>query len=304
MSAPLTPPDCDLRDFDFMTLDVRRLLKSETWMEAADDPRLGHALMTLWAESWHQLPAASVPNNDRLLARLAMCTPDEWDRIRDRALSGWVLCDDGRYYHPVVAEKAADAYERKGEFRQALTNKSERQKRWRERYQLLAAELRQLGQTPPAGASLQRLEEMIRDAKLARDASVDATVDASGSVCVASTETAKTGTGTVDIYSSVPTGTGVNAPALPSTENSKPDWRAELFRAGVPIVAGLTGKPNNPTRTLIGKWLKSSRDDCRRVLRVLEDARDANPVDPVAWIEAALRGQQSVASHDPNSWRM
>lgn len=303
MSAPLTPADCDLRDFDFMTLDVRRLLKSETWMEAADDPRLGHALMTLWSESWHQVPAASVPNNDRLLARLAMCTPDEWQRIRDRALRGWVLCNDGRYYHPVVAEKAADAYERKGEFRQALTNKSERQKRWRERYQLLAAELRHLGQTPPGGASLQRLEELIRDANPTRDANVDATVDASGSVDIASTETAKTGTGTGTYYSAA-NAAAAGSLNLPSAETAMPDWKTRLFRDGIPIVAGLTGKPDAPTRTLIGKWLKSSRDDCRRVLRVLEDARDANPIDPVAWIEAALRGQQSVASHDPNSWRM
>jgi uncharacterized protein YdaU (DUF1376 family) len=303
MSAPLTPADCDLRDFDFMTLDVRRLLKSETWMEAADDPRLGHALMTLWAESWHQVPAASVPNNDRLLARLAMCTPDEWQRIRARALSGWVLCDDGRYYHPVVAEKAADAYERKGEFRQALTNKSARQKRWRERYQLLAAELRQLGQTPPAGASLQRLEELIRNAKPERDATVDASGEPA-SVYIASPETAWTGTGTVDIQSSASDDAAAGSPDLPSADTAMPDWKTRLFREGVPIVERLTGKPTSPTRTLIGKWLKSSRDDCRRVLRILEDARDANPIDPVAWIEAALRGQQPVASHEPNSWRM
>lgn len=97
---------------------------------------------------------------------------------------------------------------------------------------------------------------------------------------------------------------GVAAPVLPSADSAMPDWKTRLFREGVPIVVGLTGKPDNPSRTLIGKWLKSSRDDCRRVLRVLEDARDANPIDPVAWIEAALRGQQAVASHDPNSWRM
>lgn len=103
---------------------------------------------------------------------------------------------------------------------------------------------------------------------------------------------------------SVSKDTGETALRLPSSETSPPDWRTKLFRDGVPIVARLTGKPTASARPLIGKWLKSSRDDCRRVLRVLEDARDANPIDPVAWIEAALRGHQSVASHDPNSWRM
>ena len=92
MSAPepLTGPKCDLRDFAFMPLDVRPLLTSETWIEAADDPKLGHALICLWCESWHQIPAGSLPDKDGILARLAMCHPDEWSRVRDRALQGWV----------------------------------------------------------------------------------------------------------------------------------------------------------------------------------------------------------------------
>jgi hypothetical protein len=97
---PLTPPDCDLRDFGFMPLDVRRLLTSETWIEAADDPKLGHALICLWCESWHEVPAGSLPDNERVLARFAMCDRDEWARIRERALEGWIRCSDGRLYHP------------------------------------------------------------------------------------------------------------------------------------------------------------------------------------------------------------
>ncbi len=97
---------------------------------------------------------------------------------------------------------------------------------------------------------------------------------------------------------------GETAPKVHLAEAGQSDWRTQLFREGVPILTGLTGKPTASARPLIGKWLKSSRDDCRRVLRVLEDARDANPIDPVAWIEAALRGPQTVASHEPNSWRM
>src|SRR5215207_7851208 len=76
MSAPLTAPECDLRDFAFMPLDVRRLLTSETWIEASDDPKLGHALVSLWCESSQQVPAGSLPNNERVLARFAMCDAD------------------------------------------------------------------------------------------------------------------------------------------------------------------------------------------------------------------------------------
>ena len=32
MNKPLTPKNCDLRDFQFMPMDVRRLLTSETWV--------------------------------------------------------------------------------------------------------------------------------------------------------------------------------------------------------------------------------------------------------------------------------
>jgi len=107
---PLTATDCNLRSFEYMPLDVARLLTSETWIEAADDPKLGHSLICLWCESWHQVPAASLPDNLRVIARLAMCDGADWDRIGGRALEGWTLCSDGRWYHPVVAEKALEAW--------------------------------------------------------------------------------------------------------------------------------------------------------------------------------------------------
>lgn len=110
LPQPLTPTGCNLRSFEYMPLDVARLLTSETWIEAADDPKLGHALICLWCESWHQVPAASLPDNPRVIARLAMCDGPEWERIGARALEGWTLCSDGRWYHPVVAEKAIEAW--------------------------------------------------------------------------------------------------------------------------------------------------------------------------------------------------
>jgi uncharacterized protein YdaU (DUF1376 family) len=108
---PLLASDVDLRDFPFMLLDVRTLLSSDTWIEASEDPRLGHALMSLWCESWHQVPAGSLPSSDKVLCRLSMCNSSkEWERIRERVLSCFVLCTDGRYYHPVVCEKALEAW--------------------------------------------------------------------------------------------------------------------------------------------------------------------------------------------------
>jgi hypothetical protein len=115
-----------------MPLDVRRLLTSETWIEASDDPKLGHALVSLWCESWQQVPAGSLPNNERVLARFAMCDAPEWERIRERALEGWQLCSDGRLYHPVVAEKARDSWQRKLAQRERTRSATEERERRRQ----------------------------------------------------------------------------------------------------------------------------------------------------------------------------
>lgn len=114
LSAPLVSEEVDLRNFPFMPLDVRRLLSSNTWIEGGDDPRLGHALISLCAEAWHQVPAGSLPDNDKILRRFSMCpSAEEWHRIRERVLAGWVKCNDGRLYHAVVAEKARESWQRK-----------------------------------------------------------------------------------------------------------------------------------------------------------------------------------------------
>lgn len=97
-------------------------------------------------------------------------------------------------------------------------------------------------------------------------------------------------------YSSVTNVTGVTAPEQPPADIAPPDWREKLFRQGLASVRQLTGKPNGPARSLIGRWLKDARDDARKVLRTIEDAEEANPADPVAWIEAALKARRQPAS--------
>lgn len=106
-TPPLTPAECDLRDYPWMPLDCTRLLTSETWMLGTAAQKV--AAFTLWAKSWHQVPAGSLPDNDRMLAILSE-SGDAWKRVREHALRGWVKCSDGRLYHPVVAEKANESY--------------------------------------------------------------------------------------------------------------------------------------------------------------------------------------------------
>jgi hypothetical protein len=107
MAAPLTPPDCDLRGLPFMPLDVVRLGDSDLAALSTGDEF--KAAVLLWCKAWAQVPAASLPDDDRVLAHLTGLGP-KWKRVRSVALKGWVKCSDGRLYHPVVAEKALEAW--------------------------------------------------------------------------------------------------------------------------------------------------------------------------------------------------
>lgn len=116
MTAPLTPPDCDLKDFAYMPLDVARLRQSE--LTSDETPEACWAAVLLWCASWHEVPAGSIPDNDQWQAKQAGYVArgkidKAWDSVRAGALRGFVLCDDGRLYHPVVAEKARESWESK-----------------------------------------------------------------------------------------------------------------------------------------------------------------------------------------------
>jgi hypothetical protein len=112
--SPPIPADCDLRDFAFMPLDVVRLRDSD--LAATPNGEVFRAAVIAWCVSWHQLPAASLPDDDAVLARLLGYGRDvkTWIKLRTAgSLHGFVKCSDGRLYHPVVAEKASDAWEAK-----------------------------------------------------------------------------------------------------------------------------------------------------------------------------------------------
>lgn len=120
LPEPLTPSDCDLQDFPFMPLDVARLRDSD--LASDESPESCWAAVLLWAASWHQVPAASIPDNDNWIAKQAGYAQRgkiarEWAGVRLGALRSWILCSDGRLYHPVVAEKALDAWQAKCEQR-------------------------------------------------------------------------------------------------------------------------------------------------------------------------------------------
>jgi len=110
---PLTPPECDLTDFQYMELDVRRLRDSK--FAATPNSDAFRAGVMLWCAAWHQVPAASLPDDDVELANLAgfgrmPVSVKEWKKVRAEALYGFVKCSDGRLYHAIIAEKALAAF--------------------------------------------------------------------------------------------------------------------------------------------------------------------------------------------------
>jgi len=103
---PLTPPDLDLRSFGYMPLEVVRLRDSDLVVLASGEEF--RAAVLLWCAAWHQVPAGSVPKDERMLASLAGFGRDikGWRTVSDAALRGFVECSDGRLYHPVIADIA------------------------------------------------------------------------------------------------------------------------------------------------------------------------------------------------------
>lgn len=125
MTEPLTPADCDLRDFAFMPLDAARLLDSDLFALSTGDEF--KAALALWCKAWVQIPSGSLPDDDRVLAHLSGAGP-KWRKVRDMALRGFIKCSDGRLYHSIVCEKANEAWAKKQSYRDR--SKKGNAKRW------------------------------------------------------------------------------------------------------------------------------------------------------------------------------
>jgi hypothetical protein len=124
LPAPLTPADCDLQGLEYMPLLGTRLFGSEFNARVTDAE--WRAAITLWWAAWTQRPAASLPDDDISLCRLADLGRDlkAWRKVKSGALSGFVKCSDGRLYHPTVAEQAVIAWDKR-------VKERERKAQWR-----------------------------------------------------------------------------------------------------------------------------------------------------------------------------
>jgi hypothetical protein len=123
MTAPLVPASTNLRNFPRMPLDVARLCDSKIVSTVTGDEF--RCAVLLWCKAWHQIPAGSLPNDEEELAKYAGMLGENqppplrkaamkvWGKLRNGAMYGWIMCTDGRWYHPVIAEMVLAAIDAK-----------------------------------------------------------------------------------------------------------------------------------------------------------------------------------------------
>lgn len=171
-----------------MPLDVNRLRDSQLSISASGDEF--RAAVLLWCASWNQIPAASLPADDQSLAAYAGFGRDlkGWRKVKEGAMRGFVLCDDGRFYHPVVAEKALEAWAERTEYRAEKENEKDRKARERAFRRDAFAALREISVVLPWNTPTGLLRELCDKHGVTCHAPVTVTGHAH--------DTAKTGTGT------------------------------------------------------------------------------------------------------------
>lgn len=100
INDPPIPATVDLRRYPTLPIDVQRLRDSDfVALASADEFR---AALLLLSAAWHQVPAGSLPTDDRLLCALAKVEMKTWKKIKHGALRGFAEHSDKRLYHPVL----------------------------------------------------------------------------------------------------------------------------------------------------------------------------------------------------------
>ena len=132
---PLVPAEIDLRGDGGFILDLGRIAASEFVARSSGDAF--KAAFRLWCLAWQQVPASSLPDDDRVLAAWSG-TGAAWPEVKAMVLSGFVLCRDGRLYHRTLSELALEAWQAKQKAAVRRAQSAERRHRSRQRQQARA----------------------------------------------------------------------------------------------------------------------------------------------------------------------
>lgn len=109
---PLVPAEVSMGNNDWFPLHFRRMRKSRWWKTASDLAR--SRSVDMWGLAYEEVPAGSLPDDDAELADHAGFGRDirAWLEVKDEIMAAWVLCSDGRWYHPTLCEVILEAWEK------------------------------------------------------------------------------------------------------------------------------------------------------------------------------------------------
>ncbi|KGC14535.1 hypothetical protein DM48_336 [Burkholderia gladioli] len=257
-----------------MPLDIVRLFNSEFHARSTDaEFRAG---FTLWCKSFHQVPSASIPDDDVSLTRLAEMGRDVkgWKKLRDGALYGWVKCTDGRWYHPVVAEKALEAWNGK---------KAQRARTSKARLQALLTRLSQAKDSLDSASIEDSIQTLLGTLSqtLSQNEFKSVTESVNASLTEAKRKGKREGEGKGDSSNSVPGGTGAEAPT-----DSGSMTKDELWSAGKSLLEQ-SGMPAKQCGTFVGKLVKDY--DAETVMDAVRRAVLERPADPASFLKATCQ---------------
>ena len=97
LPPPLVSADCDCTDLDGFMLNVERLMASE--LVALHTHEVVGAALFLWCRAWKQRPAASLPDDERVLAAFARLPLARFRRLRAEVLHGFGRTGQDRTGH-------------------------------------------------------------------------------------------------------------------------------------------------------------------------------------------------------------
>lgn len=275
----MTPAGCVLQDFPHTPMYRARLFGSSFHARATDSE--WRAGVTLWMKSWDQTPAGSLPDDDIELCRLAELARDMklWKKLRAGAMRGWVLCSDGRLYHPVVAEGVNNALEAKV---------AQRDKTTKARIAALEKRLKDASDSTQKDAITEEIRKLSQSLSL-RQSQKDL-LAVTESVTESKRREGKRRE-EKGLDSSDPNGSGGGA-AKPKLTDPK----EIIFGYGLALLVN-AGTPEKQARSFLGGLEKHHGTDT--LIDKLRECAKARPLQPLEWLAAAL--PPASAGSKPNA---
>ena len=292
LQTPLVPAEVDLRDLDGFMLNVERLLASELWALTRTMPDAFRGAAALWSRSWKQVPAASLPNDENVLAAFAEMPLARFRRQRELVMRGFVLCSDGRFYHHVLAADALKAWEHKKAYQTRRDADRKRLSEWREKRHP-KRDLKRVSDTGDETQHETRFERSSTGTGTSTSAPSD---DKSSSGASAAPHGAQEGAPVPENPQPI---TDLGEIPLFLVRAPDGDWSIPLFRQGLAWLARTVGEPPNKLRSLIGRWLKLVGDDHKALYDLLAEAQRDNVADPRAWISARIGAPNGQSGRPP-----